>query len=125
MPSISNYKRIPDPTIQPRRPVEVAESNNPVSQPVRIDDTRESTVINQTPLRTGLPVFLWPLLGIVGGLATMAFGIFNAGSFYMTGTRMSGDLATFFYVYQIGSVLEIIGVVIAWESLKKMVSIRN
>jgi len=125
MPPISNYKRIPDPTIQPRRPVEVVESNTAVSQPIRVDDPRESTVINQSPLREGRPAFLLPLLGIVGGLAMLVFGIFNAGSFYMTGTRMSGELATFFYVYQIGSVLEIVGVVIAWESLKKMVSIRN
>lgn len=121
------FRRIPDPTI-PKNTVPV-ESNdslfeNSPSPPAIPDETRSSTIapsfFSKTLPAIHAPAFLWPVIGFLIGLGVLWFGIFNAGGFYEQGSRLSGDLAVLFYVWQAGTVLEIIGVIIAWESLKKI-----
>jgi hypothetical protein len=121
------FRRIPDPTI-PKNTVPV-ESNDPLFEdkpaaPERPPDTRPSTVapslFSKTLPAIHAPAVLWPVLGLLVGLGVLWFGIFNAGGFYEQGSRLSGSLAVFFYVWQVGNILEIIGVVIAWENLKKI-----
>jgi hypothetical protein len=72
------------------------------------------------PTETTYRSFLLPVIGIVCGIGMLAFGIFNAGGFYETGSRLSGDLARFFYVFQIANLLEIIGIVCIWAYSKEM-----
>jgi hypothetical protein len=121
------FRRIPDPTI-PKNTIPV-ESNDPLfeDRPAPPDvpvETRVSTIapslFNRTLPAIHAPAILWPIITLVIGLDVLGFGIFNAGGFYESGSRLSGSLAVFFYVWQVGNILEIIGVVIAWESLKKI-----
>jgi hypothetical protein len=51
------------------------------------------------------------------GAFVLYFGIFNAGSFYATNMRFTGMLATWFYSWQIGSLLETIGALTLYKYL--------
>ena len=124
---VGTFRRIPDPTIPKNTiPVESSDSlfeDRPTPPDIQAD-TRASTVapsiFNRTLPAIHAPAFLWPIIGLIVGLGILWFGIFNAGGFYEQGSRLSGSLAVFFYVWQVGTLLEIIGVVIAWENLKKI-----
>jgi hypothetical protein len=120
MPPIGTLRRIADPTL-PKTQValRVVEDIKPTSlfeEPKPVD-TRRSTLIPQMPTVAGLPAILFPVMGIVAGLIILWFGIFNAGSFYGTSSRFSGALANLFYVWQVGNVLEIIGVVAVYHNV--------
>ena len=83
---------------------------------------RESHIAVPEPEPAGRdyrPVLL-AVIGIVCGVGLLAFGIFNAGGFYETGSRLSGDLARFFYVFQIANIMEIVGILIIWTYAKKV-----
>lgn len=128
MPPIGTFRRIPDPTI-PKNVVPI-ESNDslfedkPASPPDIPVDTRPSTIapafFRKALPTIHAPAMLFPIIGLLAGLVVLWFGIFNAGGFYEQGSRLSGSLAVFFYVWQVGNILEIVGVIVAWESLKKI-----
>jgi hypothetical protein len=85
-------------------------------------EPRESHIAVPEPEPAGRPYrsILLAVLGIVGGIALLSFGIFNAGGFYETGSRLSGDLARFFYVFQIANIMEVVGILIIWVYAKKV-----
>lgn len=116
-------RRIEDPTKKPVLP----EPEEPISALIRYEsDNRESTVAPAiTSRETSLPAFLWPVVGIVAGLGMILFGVWNSGSFYMTGTRLSGTLATIFYIWQAGTLLQITGAIFVYNSVIDLWSIRN
>lgn len=113
------FRRIPDPTLVPKEaPVRPKVTQEPL-EPLFEDESRPSTIIK--PQNESVNVYqdlVMPAGGLIICLGILWFGIFNAGSFYATGTRFSGDLATIFYVWQVGNLLEIVGVVAGWECLK-------
>lgn len=119
MPPIGTLRRIADPTIpkSPVTPKEIkdADPTSLFEEPEPVD-TRRSTLIPQMPTVEGIPAILLPVAGIVVGLIVLWFGIFNAGSFYGISSRFSGDLANLFYVWQVGNVLEIIGVIAVYHN---------
>lgn len=133
MEPAGTFRRIPDPTIPKPLPVPVKPEEDdslfekePAATSPRAD-TRPSTiaipVFNKTLPAVHAPAILWPVAGLLVGLIILWFGIFNAGGFYEQGSRLSGSLATFFYVWQVGTILEIFGVMIAWENLKRIKAI--
>lgn len=107
-------RRIQDPTI-PTIPREPIQEPTPIIEPT-IEDTRESTIASPEPIAKGRIAFLWPIVGIVAGLAMIAFGIWNSGGFYEVGSRLSGSLARIFYVWQVGNILQIVGAIIAYHN---------
>lgn len=62
-----------------------------------------------------------PVIGIVIGAFFLYFGIWNAGGFYLPGSRVSGSLAIFWYVWQIGNVLEITGAILVYHFGQKLI----
>lgn len=118
------FRRIDDPTPQiaskpaQKRPAVVQEPLEPLFE----DEARPSTLIK--PQNESVSVsrdIIIPAGGLIICIGLLWFGIFNAGSFYMQSTRFSGDLATIFYVWQVGTLLEIIGVVGGIECLKMLI----
>lgn len=116
------YRRIPDPT-KPAKPAAVRPTvaQEPLD-PLFEDDPRPSTIITQPvpDVNLGWDILI-PLGGFIVCIGILWFGIFNAGGFYTTGTRLEGDLARIFYVWQVGNLMEIAGVVGGWECLKKLI----
>lgn len=83
-------------------------------------ERRESTIVYpKVTQRNGKFPFL-NAAGIVIGLIALTFGIFNAGGFYETSSRLSGDLAVFFYVWQIGNLLQIVGAITIYHNGLKL-----
>lgn len=117
-------RRIEDPTKKPVLP-EPEEPILDIFKDVPVDD-RESTIAPAiTSRETSLPAFLWPVVGIIAGLGMILFGVWNSGSFYMTGTRLSGTLATIFYIWQVGTIFQITGAIFVYNSIIYLWSIRN
>ena len=79
----------------------------------------EHPVLVERPQKANTSV-LTAVIMIVGGIGLLWFGIFNAGSFYASGTRMSGQLATIFYVWQVGNIMEIIGCILAYNGAMRL-----
>jgi hypothetical protein len=127
MGQAGTFRRIPDPTIKkkPAIPTIIEPLDSETYFEDEPKDTRPSTIIPHNPTAKALPALLLPVIGIIVGLVLLAFGIFNAGGFYEQGSRLSGGLATFFYVWQIGNLLEIVGVIVVWECLKKIKATRE
>jgi hypothetical protein len=66
----------------------------------------------------------WKSIGkLVGQLAVgvvfVYFGLTNNGSYYEPASRFSGDLATAFYVYQLGTLMTSIGCIIGYDAFRK------
>ena len=83
-----------------------------------IEHTKDIETLPQPPSNSRI-AFLLPVVCVVGGIVVLWFGIFNAGSFYAQGTRFSGQLATIFYTWQIGNILEVIGCIAVYHGLTK------
>ena len=105
---------IPVKHVQPRKPIQQP-APRPVQESIELPEPE--------PAETTYRPFLLAVLGMVGGIALLAFGIFNAGGFYETGSRLSGDLARFFYVFQIANILEIVGILVILTYSRKAVTI--
>lgn len=50
--------------------------------------------------------------------ALVYFGLTMTGSYYVTTSRLQGDLATFAYKYQIGTLIAFIGVMFAYDTIR-------
>lgn len=50
------------------------------------------------------------------GLAMIWFGVSNAGSYYTSGTRLSGALGTLFYSMQVGTILIVLGILVLYHT---------
>lgn len=118
------FRRIENPATPPaskpaqKRPAVVQEPLEPLFE----DEARPSTLIKpqNEPVSVSRNIII-PAGGLLVCIGLLWYGIFNAGSFYMQSTRFSGDLATIFYVWQVGTLLEIIGVVGGIECLKMLI----
>jgi hypothetical protein len=55
----------------------------------------------------------------VFGLAMIYFGLTTSGSYYQPATHFSGDLATLFYVYQLGTLIAMAGVVLVYDAVRR------
>ena len=62
-----------------------------------------------------------PIIGVVVGLLLLYFGVWNMGGFYLPGSRLSGSLAIFWYVWQIGTLLEIAGAILVYHFGQKLI----
>lgn len=60
---------------------------------------------------------MWHYL-IRGGISLFLIwiGVSNAGSYYTPGSRLSGGLAIFFYQWQVGTILTILGMIILYHT---------
>ena len=56
--------------------------------------------------------------GVVGVGITW-FGVYNAGSYYMTATRFGGGLADMFYTNQLGTILIVVGLILCYDAVKR------
>jgi hypothetical protein len=59
---------------------------------------------------------------VIAGLFMLLFGIWNAGGFYESGSRLKGFLATVFYTWQVGNILEIAGVLLLCKMRREIVA---
>lgn len=53
------------------------------------------------------------------GVIFVYFGLTSTGSFYEPASRFSGDLATIFYVFQLGTLLTTIGCIIGYDAIRR------
>jgi hypothetical protein len=53
------------------------------------------------------------------GVVFVYFGLTSTGSYYEPASRFSGDLATVFYVYQLGTLMAIVGCLIGYDAFRK------
>ena len=113
-------RRIADPTIpekksEPEPPVSVSTSFFEDSDG---EEAKVSTVAPRVATQRDIVMeFVRPVGLTVLGVGMLAFGIWNAGGFYETGSRLSGSLATFFYTWQIANLMEIAGLTITYMSI--------
>jgi len=59
------------------------------------------------------------ILQIGIGVVFVYFGLTTTGSYYEPASRVSGDLATVFYVFQFGTLLTIIGCIIGYDAIRR------
>ena len=122
-----SIKRIEDPTIQ-LIPIEPEPEETPKQfdiQETIYKDNDISTIVKQEPIADGYIAVLFPVVGIIIGLLITGFGVWNSGGFYEMGSRLSGGLARIFYVWQVGNLLQIVGVLIIAFSGNKLYGIIN
>ena len=62
-------------------------------------------------LKIGIP--------IIGGIILIAFGLSTTGSYYIPATRFGGGLAEFWYGWQAGNLLAIIGGIAIYDAIKR------
>ena len=112
----------PHSILGPTRP---PEQDLPKQEPAR--QNPESPKIEKTDIiiphikTTIFDKALRPIIGIVIGVFFLYFGIWNAGGFYLPGSRVSGSLAIFWYVWQIGNVFEITGAILVYHFGQKLI----
>lgn len=84
---------------------------------------RESTIVKHETIQEAAEKQSIPFKNVIGtviGIALLVFGIWNSGGFYETSSRLSGELAVFFYVWQIGNLLQIAGAITIYHNIQKL-----
>ena len=96
----------------------------PIPTPVRRVITPEETIAVAETVRVNTynrtTEYLKIAAEVVVGIVILWFGIYNAGSVFEMSSRMEGWLAVFFYTYQIGTLLEILGMIILYDSSQRI-----
>lgn len=98
--------------------------NEPIfSTTVTADGKRKELHIHipQLPKFTklGFKSVIPSLVEAIAGIGITWFGVYNAGSYYMTATRFGGGLADMFYTNQLGTILIIVGLILCYDGVKR------
>lgn len=100
------------------RPKQEPARENPISPKIEKTD-----IIVSHEKTTIFDKVYHPIIGVVAGLFLLYFGIWNMGGFYLPGSRLSGSLAIFWYVWQIGTLLEITGAILVYHFGQKLIPV--
>ena len=123
---LETKRYIPKDIKKPKPPEELYRQSqtNPIRDEIQSPyQPQPSTVISHESLSELVEKESIPLKNIAGvfvGIGLVAFGIWNSGGFYETSSRLSGDLAVFFYVWQVGNLLQIAGGITIYHNILKL-----
>ncbi len=110
-------RRIPSFAEPPKTEVVIERGMIPtISEPVTVQEFTKYKTVNILDN----PVYYNAILMLIGGVILLV-GIWHAGTFYFSSTRLEDDLANFWYVMQMATMFEIVGSLIFFPALWRMI----